>query len=275
MCVWARVLEFPMKFFSEDLLFSVASCICTTLKVDTNTFWAANGKFARFCIEVDCTKHVLTKVMVDDLLFSIEYENMSAICFNCGKIGHKLDSCPFKIVNPPASAVESHEPRQVPSYKKDIDLNHIKSETFGPWFLVNQRIRRTNLDHGPTRRRGKQFTHNIDKGKQAVNFNHLTGSGHAPPSGLSPNSGPRRDRNHVTLSQPLPRGNTFVKSTDTSKVIEKNIVSFNKPNHTSEPQLCAPVSQRQLLTAQTPNLMHATHVIHLTPEAHQLAINNT
>lgn len=36
MCVWSHIPDFPIEFFSEDLLFSVASYIGTPLKVDMN-----------------------------------------------------------------------------------------------------------------------------------------------------------------------------------------------------------------------------------------------
>lgn len=49
-----------------------------------NSFWAAN-------LHVYLLRLIaVTKVMVDDLLFNIEYENISAICFSCGKIGGSL-----------------------------------------------------------------------------------------------------------------------------------------------------------------------------------------
>lgn len=52
--------------------------------MDTNSFWAAN-------LHVYLLRLIaVTKVMVDDLLFNIEYENISAICFSCGKIGGSL-----------------------------------------------------------------------------------------------------------------------------------------------------------------------------------------
>ena len=58
-----------------------------------NTYWATKGKYARLCIEIDFLKPVISKVLEDDILFNVKYENFSAICFHCGRIGHKLDTC--------------------------------------------------------------------------------------------------------------------------------------------------------------------------------------
>lgn len=51
------------------------------------------GRFARMSIQVDFNMPAVIKVMIDSQLLNVEYENMMAICFQCGHIGHKTEAC--------------------------------------------------------------------------------------------------------------------------------------------------------------------------------------
>lgn len=83
--MWARVPEFPLEFYNQDILFSVGKCLGSPIKIDQVTYWASKGKYACVCVEVDFTKPLVSRIMVDETLFNIEYENFSTICFRCGE----------------------------------------------------------------------------------------------------------------------------------------------------------------------------------------------
>ncbi|MCI53307.1 hypothetical protein A2U01_0074553, partial [Trifolium medium] len=73
------------------------------LKIDKLTSIHARGKFARICVEIDLEKKLIPQVSVNalGLVLNLEYEGLHAVCFNCGKYGHKKDVCPeLKSVNP-------------------------------------------------------------------------------------------------------------------------------------------------------------------------------
>ena len=76
-------------------MFSIGSCSGSPLKVDDNTFWTPRGKYARLCVEIDFNKPLTSKIMVEENMLNIEYENFSAICFSRGRIGHKEIDCPI------------------------------------------------------------------------------------------------------------------------------------------------------------------------------------
>ena len=91
--VWMHISELPVELYTQDLLFLIASCIGRPYKVDDNTFWTTRGYFVRISVEVDFIKAVISKIMVDGKLLNVEYENITSICFRCGRIGHRIKLC--------------------------------------------------------------------------------------------------------------------------------------------------------------------------------------
>lgn len=50
--VWIRFPGLPIEYYDEKLLMAMGNTIGKALKVDSNTSYAARGKFARVCIEL-------------------------------------------------------------------------------------------------------------------------------------------------------------------------------------------------------------------------------
>lgn len=63
------------------------------LKVDKRTSLHSRGRFARICVEIDLSKQLHPHVMFRGEKLYLEYEGLHAICFRCGKYGHKKDQC--------------------------------------------------------------------------------------------------------------------------------------------------------------------------------------
>ncbi|QHO03191.1 uncharacterized protein DS421_13g430210 [Arachis hypogaea] len=53
-----------------------------------NTVSQTSGKFARLCVELDLSKPLHSKYLVNRRNYHIEYEGLHMICFTCGKFGH-------------------------------------------------------------------------------------------------------------------------------------------------------------------------------------------
>ncbi|KAG8365371.1 hypothetical protein BUALT_Bualt18G0097700 [Buddleja alternifolia] len=64
---WVRILEFSVELYQPEILFVIA-------------------KF-------DITKPLLPAVDVEGTRYHITYENLSVICFSCGRVGHKTFEC--------------------------------------------------------------------------------------------------------------------------------------------------------------------------------------
>ena len=69
-------------------------------KVDLVTLNQARGRFARICVEIDISKPLVATLNVEERSIKMEYENLGAICFNCGHYGHSKDSCKEGLVEP-------------------------------------------------------------------------------------------------------------------------------------------------------------------------------
>lgn len=83
-----------MEYFNEQFLHTIGERIGKVVKVDRTTACVERGKFIRMSIEVDLSKPLLSKFRLHGKVWRIQYEGLKLICFNCGKIGHKEDSCP-------------------------------------------------------------------------------------------------------------------------------------------------------------------------------------
>ncbi|KAK7243905.1 hypothetical protein RIF29_38718 [Crotalaria pallida] len=91
--VWVRLPNLPIELYNPRFLWKVGRKIGTMLKVDSLTSLHSRGKFARICVEIDLNKKLIPQVKVCGSVINLEYEGLHLICFNCGKYGHKMDSC--------------------------------------------------------------------------------------------------------------------------------------------------------------------------------------
>ncbi|XP_061372298.1 uncharacterized protein LOC133314790 [Gastrolobium bilobum] len=76
-----------------------------TLRIDENSLRISGqgqleeiidrGRFARFCVEVDLSKSLLSKFRIGHRQLYIGYEGLHMICFLCGQYGHKKEHCLF------------------------------------------------------------------------------------------------------------------------------------------------------------------------------------
>ncbi|CAN1147557.1 hypothetical protein LINPERHAP2_LOCUS15947 [Linum perenne] len=69
------------------------NCIGRTVKLDLATSEGARARYARVCVEVDVSKPLLGKYMIENQTFLVEYESLENICATCGFYGHKFDAC--------------------------------------------------------------------------------------------------------------------------------------------------------------------------------------
>nr|KYP36275.1 hypothetical protein KK1_042632 [Cajanus cajan] len=63
------------------------------LKIDKLTSLHSRGKFARICVEINLSRKLVSMINVMGHIIKLEYEGLHAICFKCGKYGHKQDQC--------------------------------------------------------------------------------------------------------------------------------------------------------------------------------------
>ncbi|XP_031095020.1 uncharacterized protein LOC115999304 [Ipomoea triloba] len=94
MAVWVRLPELPMEYFRDDTIKAILTNVGKPLKLDKTTSIATKGRFARAAVEVDLNKPLVSDVLLGNSVQLVEYEGLHVVCFNCGVVGHREQSCP-------------------------------------------------------------------------------------------------------------------------------------------------------------------------------------
>ncbi|CAL5355906.1 unnamed protein product [Camellia sinensis] len=149
--VWIRFSGVPIEYFNENLLLRLGGLVGRAIKTDKLTADASRGRFARVCVELNLKDALVSKVGINNVEFTVEYEGLHLICFECGKYGHKQDGCP-SLMPPMGTEVGNDTVPGAPA----IDSLHTGVESgpkFGPWMLAQShsrdtvsRTRRTSSD---------------------------------------------------------------------------------------------------------------------------------
>ncbi|CAN1145751.1 hypothetical protein LINPERHAP2_LOCUS14862 [Linum perenne] len=128
---WVRLPKLPIHFFNQLAVTRIGNCIGKTVRLDLATSEGARAKYARVCVEVDLSKPLLGKYMIDNRTFLVEYESLENICTSCGFYGHKVDGC--KPV--PASNSDGAQVKKAATNEEPIE------EAVGEWMVVNRRAK--------------------------------------------------------------------------------------------------------------------------------------
>ncbi|CAN1825717.1 hypothetical protein LINPERHAP1_LOCUS31269 [Linum perenne] len=133
---------FLVRFSSEDdyqraafggpwkvVVTRIGNYIGKTVRLDLATSAGARARYARVCVEVDLTKPLLGKYIIDNRVYRVEYESLENICFSCGVYGHKEDRCPDKEVTQTAGKDDKAPPEKVTTPEADVSV----------WMTVSRR----------------------------------------------------------------------------------------------------------------------------------------
>ncbi|KAK9944852.1 hypothetical protein M0R45_010398 [Rubus argutus] len=162
MAVWVRIMGLPVEYFQDFALKSVGKPLGEVVKINKLTLAQSRGKFCRICVEIDLMKPLLPFVEVEGFAYSVVYEGISMICFNCGCYGHVMANCTLPCSNetnktnavpvktPSATGVDSAEITTNASPAVEINaLTDIASESkqgrgHGPWMLMSYKNKKMN-----------------------------------------------------------------------------------------------------------------------------------
>nr|XP_029144560.1 uncharacterized protein LOC114924350 [Arachis hypogaea] len=144
---WVRLPRLPIKLYDRTILRKIGNLIGRTVKVDDNTAKMSRGKFARLCVEVDLTKPLMGRYMIDGEDFQVEYEGIHQICFTCGRIDQDQNNCIMKKQQIETAANQNEEQKIGTEKDKQND---------------------TNIESSKGSEKGNWNTNRKDKGKQIV-----------------------------------------------------------------------------------------------------------
>lgn len=146
--VWVRLSELPLEYYDEEILPDMARLIGKPIGLDKNTVLAMRGKYARLCIEVDFDKPLVPLYALGNFDQRVEYEGLHNICFRCGIVGHRSDSCAMAFQQPSQSVTITDSGggdvniRNFPARMEVLPVEHVTNTMFSPWLVATRRARR-------------------------------------------------------------------------------------------------------------------------------------
>ncbi|KAL4298357.1 hypothetical protein GQ457_12G026760 [Hibiscus cannabinus] len=94
---WVRLPGLPITWHKRSLIEAIGSRIGSVIKIDYQTDNGRRGRFARMAININLSKPLVSKIMINGLIQIVEYESLPIVCFSCGIYGHTSDCCPKKM----------------------------------------------------------------------------------------------------------------------------------------------------------------------------------
>ena len=148
--VWIRLPELPIEYYDPIVLKNVGSTIGPVLRIDSHTFNGARGRFARICVQINIDKPLINSIKIGKMVQSEQYEGIQMLCFVCGCIRHRKDSCPTLVRGPePTVEKEGNNATDANSKPKEActtetsqkDGKAGKEEVYGDWMVVKRKTR--------------------------------------------------------------------------------------------------------------------------------------
>ena len=154
--VWIRLNELPIEYYHVEALLHIGKAIGNVLRVDTHTATESRGRFARICVQVNVEKPLVTTILIGKREQPVCYEGIHKLCFECGRIGHRKELCPYAIRQPSPPCKEASQPDGVTEVqacrlhepgnaKQSVGPSlsvhgsaqeDVPESTYGPWIMV-------------------------------------------------------------------------------------------------------------------------------------------
>ncbi|GKV28433.1 hypothetical protein SLEP1_g37492 [Rubroshorea leprosula] len=131
--VWARLPNLSADYYDPITLQKIGNKIGSLLRVDAHTAHHTRGQYARVCVQIDIAQPVAKYIRIGRKKQRVIYEGVSALCFHCGRIGHRNNQClqlniTSEIINEAANTAT------LPTHAS----NSTFPNDYGPWLLVER-----------------------------------------------------------------------------------------------------------------------------------------
>ncbi|XP_055960701.1 uncharacterized protein LOC126667366 [Mercurialis annua] len=138
---WVRFPGLPIQYYHNHVLKAIAKTIGNVIKIDFNTEARERCKFARLAINLDLTKPLFSRIMIDGHIQKVEYEGLPIICFDCGQYGHRKNLCPHK----QSTNGVTDGPTTIHAGPSSVSPSTMEDAPFGPWMQVTNRRRKPDF----------------------------------------------------------------------------------------------------------------------------------
>ncbi|KAF6143324.1 hypothetical protein GIB67_039107 [Kingdonia uniflora] len=95
--VWVKFPGMGTEYWEEDMLMSMARAVGNSVQVDSSTLCRNTGFYASVLVDVDFSKPVPNKIMVEregfEFCQEIQLGNVPKICSHCKVVGHLVSEC--------------------------------------------------------------------------------------------------------------------------------------------------------------------------------------
>jgi len=92
---WIKIPRISVEYPNKEFLDKIGEKVGKVRGIDKTTVIVERGQFTKLSVEIDLAKPLLSKFRMNGRIWRIQYEGLRMVCFNCGKVGHKEESCPL------------------------------------------------------------------------------------------------------------------------------------------------------------------------------------
>ena len=133
--VWICLPELPIKYYDYSMLREIGEAKGPVLRINTQMAVESRGHFARLCVQVNLDKPIVRLLKFGGINQRIQYKGISSLFFDCGWVGHQVETYCYIIRTSLAEDRNGEESKS----QGTKECTAQDTEGFGPWVLVTRK----------------------------------------------------------------------------------------------------------------------------------------
>lgn len=146
--VWIRLNELPIELYETEVLKEIGEAIGKVLRINSHTAMEARGRYTRLCVQIDINRSLINTILIVWFERVVTYEGIQRLCFSYGRVGHKVEWCPYTIQKEKEPIVSTEDVQGAQA--NDDNVGHVnnmhnaceETDTYGqyePWMIVSRK----------------------------------------------------------------------------------------------------------------------------------------